>query len=163
VAETVTIRPAGPEEAETLLRIQRAAAVAAFSHVFPQDRYPFPSDSIRNAWLDALNDPEVDVYLAEADREPVGSVSIGQEFLRTLYVVPSHWGGGIGSALHDLAVDRLRAKGVRVAKLWTLEGNEQGRRFYEHRGWMLINETRVVPFPPNPIDVCYSLDLTSTD
>jgi hypothetical protein len=57
----------------------------------------------------------------------------------------------------------MRERGATQAKLWTLEGNERGRSFYEKRGWMLTGETRVVPFPPNPIDVCYSLDLTSTD
>jgi hypothetical protein len=42
---------------------------------------------------------------------------------------------------------------------WTLEGNHGARRFYERRGWELTDETRVVPYPPNPIDVQYAKDL----
>ena len=77
-------------------------------------------------------------------------------FLRNLYVVPERWRSGVGTALHDLALERLRVRGNGEAKLWTLEENRNGRRFYENRGWTLNGETRVVPFPPNPIDVGYS-------
>ena len=37
-----------------------------------------------------------------------------------------------------------------------LEENWDARRFYERRGWRLTEERRVVPFPPNPIDVQYA-------
>jgi GNAT superfamily N-acetyltransferase len=157
------IREARANETETLLAIQRDACVTAFAHIFPPDRYPFPDDLIRGVWEDALADPDVEVFVAEDGREPVGSVSIGGEFLRTLYVVPSHWRTGIGSALHDHALDRLRARGCARAKLWTLEENWDARRYYEKRGWTLNGETRVVPFPPNPIDVGYSRELELGD
>jgi hypothetical protein len=41
--------------------------------------------------------------------------------------------------------------------LWTLEDNARARWFYERRGWRLNGETRVVPFPPSPLDVGYQL------
>ena len=151
----LTIRKASPHDVELLLGIQRAASAAAFAHIFPPDLYPFPDDGVRELWVAALADPEVDVYVTEG--EPVGSVSVGHGYLRTLYVVPEEWSRGVGSALHDHGVARLRARGVAEAKLWTLSANEAGRRFYERRGWRLTGETRVVPFPPNPLDVQYSL------
>ncbi len=154
------IRAARPDEAETLLALQREAAVAAFAHVFPPDRHPFPDDEVREAWHRTLADPEIETYLAEVEGEPVGSVSVGGDFLRTLYVVPARWNTGVGSALHDLALERLRARGRDEAKLWTLEENHDARRFYERRGWRLNGETRVVEFPPHPIDVGYSLALS---
>ena len=153
------IRRARDTEADTLLAIQREAAVNAFAHVFPQDRYPFPSDAIRDVWQETLDDPAIEVYIAEADGEAVGSVSVGGGFLRTLYVLPRHQSTGVGSALHDFALERLRGLGMREAKLWTLEENWGARRFYERRGWTLTPETRVVPFPPNPIDVQYTRKL----
>ena len=153
------MRPARADEAETLLGIQRASAVAAFAHIFPQDRYPFPDDEILAGWRDALADPDVEVYLAEVDGQAVGSLSIAPDFFRTLFVLPSHWNHGVGSALHDFGLTRLRELGSTSAKLWTLEENHPARRFYEKRGWYLNGERRVVPFPPNPIDVGYSLDL----
>jgi GNAT superfamily N-acetyltransferase len=153
------IREARDDEAETLLAIQRGACVVAFAHIFPPERYAFPDDAIRAAWQEALADPDVEVFVAEAGGEPVGSVSIGGEFLRTLYVLPPHWRTGIGSALHDHALERLRARGCARAKLWTLEENWNARRYYEKRDWTLTDETRVVQFPPNPVDVQYAKEL----
>ncbi|MHB8642036.1 MAG: GNAT family N-acetyltransferase [Gaiellaceae bacterium] len=150
------IRAARTDEAETMLAIQRAACVTAFAHIYPPALYPFPDDGVRAIWRATLVDPEVESYVAEVDGSPVGSVSAGAGFLRTLYVLPSHWRGGVGTALHDHALERLRANGNDVAKLWTLEENWNGRRYYETRGWTLTDETRVVPFPPNPIDVQYA-------
>jgi GNAT superfamily N-acetyltransferase len=150
------IRPARPDEADTLLVIQREACLRAFPHIYPPDEYPFPDDGVREVWRQALADPDVEAFVAEEEGGPVGCVSVGDVFLRTLYVVPERWRSGVGTALHDLAVERLRVRGNAEAKLWTLEENWSGRLFYEKRGWSLNGETRVVPFPPNPIDVGYS-------
>ena len=155
------IRSARPEDLEALLENQREAAVTAFSHVFPQERSPFPSDDIRELWRETLADPAVEVFVAELGDEAAGSVSIDAEFLRTLYVRPKHQGSGVGSALHDFALERLAARGCRTARLWTLEENWDARRFYERRGWTLTDAVRVVPFPPNPIDVQYARSLTA--
>ena len=153
------IRRARPDESETLLQIQREAAVAAFAHIFPPERYPFPDDGVRSDWKDALSDPEIEIYVLEVDGQPAGSVAVGYGFLRNLYVLPAHQGTGAGSTLHDYALERLLALGFSEAKLWTLEGNHGARRFYENRDWSLNGETREVPFPPNPSDVGYSRSL----
>jgi len=150
------VRAARAEDLEALLAIQWRAAATAFSHVFPQDRYPFPSDHIRDDWRAALANPDVEVYVFEYDANPVASVSLGGDLLRTLYVLPAHQARGIGSMLHDMALERLRTRGVKRAKLWTLEENWPARRFYEQRGWALTAESRVVPFPPHPLDVQYA-------
>jgi ribosomal protein S18 acetylase RimI-like enzyme len=153
------VRPATKNDVETLLAIQREAAVDAFAHVYPPDRYPFPDDAIREVWAEALADPAVEVYVAEVGGAAVGAVSVGNGYLSTLYVLPAHQGSGVGSALHDLALERLRAQGFGEARLWTLRENGSGRRFYERRGWRLTDETRVVPYPPNPTDVQYAISL----
>jgi GNAT superfamily N-acetyltransferase len=153
------IRRARTDEADTLLTIQREACVEAFPHVYPPEQYPFPDDDVRDGWRAALEDLDIEAYVADEDGVPVGCVAVGGVFLRNLYVVPERWRGGVGSALHDFALERLRARGNTEAKLWTLEENWNGRRFYENRGWTLNGETRVVPFPPNPIDVGYSKSL----
>jgi GNAT superfamily N-acetyltransferase len=113
----LAVRPARPDDVETLLTIQREAAVTAFAHVFDQTRYPFPNDDIREIWRETLADPDVEIYLAELDGEAAGSVSVGGDFLRTLYVLPSHQGTGVGSALHDFALERLAARGCQTARL----------------------------------------------
>jgi GNAT superfamily N-acetyltransferase len=153
------IRSARHDEADTLLVIQREACVTAFPHIYPPEQYPFPDEGVRDVWREALANADVEAYVAEEDGEAVGCVAVGGVFLRNLYVVPARWKSGLGSALHDFALERLRARGESEAKLWTLEENWSARRFYENRGWTLNGETRVVPFPPNPIDVGYSKQL----
>jgi GNAT superfamily N-acetyltransferase len=145
------IRRAVPDDAEELLRIQREACTTAFAHIFPPDRFPFPDEAVGEGWREALADPEIEAFIAEG----AGSVSVGHGYLRTLYVVPALWSHGVGSQLHDLALDRLRATGNGKARLWTLEQNHVARGFYERRGWQLTDVTRVVPFPPRPLDVQY--------
>jgi GNAT superfamily N-acetyltransferase len=144
------------EDAELCFGIARAAAVAGFRHVFPPGLYQFPDDAVRADWLSALTDPDGETYISFEGDEAVGVVSVGNGFLQTLYVMPEFWSRGIGSALHDLAVVRLRETNVQEARLWTLTENHRARAFYEKRGWALTGHTRVVPFPPHPIDVEYA-------
>ncbi len=144
------------EDAERCFGIARAAAVAGFQHVFPPDLCAFPDDAIRADWVSALADPDVETYVAFVDDEAVGVVSVGHGVLQTLYVMPGFWSRGVGSALHDLALVRLRDANVQEARLWTLTENHRARAFYEKRGWSLTGRTRVVPFPPHPIDVEYA-------
>jgi len=148
------------EDAEICLGIARAAAIAGFGNVFIPGRHPFPDDAIRADWLAALGDPQAETYLAFEDDEAVGVASVGEGTLQTLYVLPDHWNEGVGSALHDLALNRLRATNVERARLWTLAENHRARAFYEKRGWSLTGGTRVVPFPPHPIDVEYARSTT---
>ena len=75
------LRPARSDEADTLLAIQREAAVNAFAHVYPPERYPFPDDAIREVWAEALADPDVEVHVAVLDGAAVGAVSVGRGYL----------------------------------------------------------------------------------
>jgi putative acetyltransferase len=150
------VAPATVEDADLCFGIARAAAVAGWHHIFPPDLYEFPDDAIRSDWLSALADPDGETYVAFEDAEAVGVVSVGDGVLQTLYVLPERWGRGIGSTLHDLALERLREANVQEARLWTLTDNQRARAFYEKRGWSLTGRTRVNPFPPHPIDVEYA-------
>jgi GNAT superfamily N-acetyltransferase len=144
------------DDAELCFGIARAASLAGFRHVFPPDFYPYPDDAVRTEWVSTLADPEGETFIALEDGEAVGVVSVGHGILQTLYVMPEFWSQGIGGELHDLALVRLREANVREARLWTLAENHRARAFYEKRGWRLTGQTRVVPFPPHPIDVQYA-------
>jgi GNAT superfamily N-acetyltransferase len=148
-------RRARSDDVEVLLSIQRASAVEAFPQVFPPERYPFPDDEVRAAWTEALASHDVQTFIAESRGTSVGFVAIEGDYLRTLYVIPTAQRQGVGGALIDFAIERLKASGVRTAKLWTLEANARARSFYERRGWRLTDETRKVAFPPYPLDVGY--------
>jgi GNAT superfamily N-acetyltransferase len=154
----IQLRGAGPADADALLEIQRVASVAAFAHVFPPDRHAYPDAEVRALLVDRL-EGGADVFVAEEDGRPVGFAAVEPGWLVGLYVHPEAQGRGVGGALLDEAVRRRRAAGDSELRLWTLEDNGDGRRFYEARGWRLAPETRVVPYPPHPIDVFYVLGL----
>jgi GNAT superfamily N-acetyltransferase len=99
------------------------------------------------------------VFVAESAGEPVGVAAARSGGLDGLYVVPEHWGTGVADRLHDAALDHCRSLGDGECRLWVLEENGRARRFYERRGWRLDGTTRVVPFPPNPLDVGYTIRL----
>ncbi len=153
---SVAIRDARPEEAEALAQLQRAASVEALAHIFPPDRYPFPLDDVRERWANALGEDDARVLVAD-EGALVGAALARPEWLDGLYVVPASWGRGVGPSLHDEALRHVRELGSSEIHLWVLEDNWRARRFYERRGWRLNGTTRVVPFPPNPLDVGYSL------
>jgi GNAT superfamily N-acetyltransferase len=153
------IRQARADEAETLAAIQRDASLAALAHIFPPERYPYPIAEIRQRWSDALADPVMTVFVAEQDTAIGGVAACRAEWLDGLYVRPALWGRGVGRELHDEVLDRLRAGGSARCHLWVLEHNDRARRFYERLGWRENGDTRVVPFPPNPIDVGYTIEL----
>ncbi len=147
--------PATAQDVELCFGIARAAAVAGFRNIFPPELYAFPDEPIRAHWASALGDPSSETYVAFDVDEAVGVVSLRAGVIETLYVMPALWGRGVGSMLHDHALDRLRETDVEEARLWTLAGNDRARTFYEHRGWRLTGRTRLVPHPPHPVDVEY--------
>jgi GNAT superfamily N-acetyltransferase len=61
-----------------------------------------------------------------------------------LNVDPDHWRSGAGSLLMAGAEELLVARGFAEAILWVLEGNIQGRRFYEAVGWRLDGHDRTI-------------------
>lgn len=150
------IREAGPADAEALLEVQRAASVAALGHVFPPDLYPYPTDAIRERWLTFGGR----VLLAEDGDAPLGVAAVEPCWLLGFYVVPERWGSGLAVELHDAALGALRELGCSEARLWVLEENTRARRFYERTGWRGNGDTRVVEYPPHPLDVGYSLALS---
>jgi GNAT superfamily N-acetyltransferase len=158
-AARLSIREACSDEAEALASIQQDASLAALAHIFPPELYPYPIAEIRQRWRDALADPAIAVLVAEESATTIGVVGYRAEWLDGLYVEPSWWSRGIGRTLHDEVLDRLRSRDSARCHLWVLEHNDRARRFYERLGWRENGDTRVVPFPPNPIDVGYSIEL----
>jgi diamine N-acetyltransferase len=132
------------EDAERHFEVQRAASLAALRHIYGDE--PFPDDAVREQWRCFQGT----VLVAERGGDVVGVAGIDGDRLVGFYVLPGWWGTGVADELHDAAVER----GART--LWCLEENHRARRFYEKRGWRLNGETRVVPFPPRPLDVGYS-------
>ena len=154
----LTLRPARPDEAEVLFAIHREAALLAYAHIFPPDRYAFPDAEMRAHWTELLARGEAKTVIAERAGVAVGFVVVSPGWLRNLFVAPEEWGHGAGTALHDEAVELLHAAGA-GARLWVLEANDRARAFYEHRGWRPDGGRRRAEYPPYPATLRYALDL----
>jgi GNAT superfamily N-acetyltransferase len=82
--------------------------------------------------------PDRGTLVAEQDGQIIGfaHLSTGDEGeIHAIYVTPDAWGTGVGRALMDEALARLRDAGCTEVILWVLAANERARRFYEKAGW----------------------------
>jgi GNAT superfamily N-acetyltransferase len=100
-------------------------------------------------WLAGLNTPDEDRWFyrermfktcqlwgAFNDDVMAGIIAFHDDWLEQLYVLPEAQGQGIGSVLVQTAKrfsERLQ--------LWTFQRNAPARRFYEARGFALVEET----------------------
>lgn len=97
-------------------------------------------------WKQVVVDPNVTVLVSVLADTIVGFCSFlacrdddaasGTCELATLYVDPSHWRSGSGTALVERAVDTARTHGFLTLSLWVVATNERARAFYEARGFV---------------------------
>ncbi len=93
---------------------------------------------------------------ADEDRNSVGEVV-------AIYVHPDHWNRGIGRKLMSRAIASLRHVGHVQASIWTFEGTERARRFYEAGGWRFDGSTKVLELGLPVVLVRYRLDLSKDE
>jgi len=104
-------------------------------------------ESQRRAVEGVLAAKEGRVWVAEAGASAVGFVAIELHHperdmgeISMLAVDPDHQGGGVGIALTEFALDRLRDAGMKVAMVETGgdPGHAAARRTYEKAGFVLL-------------------------
>ena len=114
--------------------------VARIHRVAFEDRLP---------WLPCLHTPEedrsyyrnrifrqCDVRGAEEGTVLKGFIAFHGDWIDQFYVLPEAQRRGLGSALLEVA----KTASPRL-QLWTFQRNLQARRFYETRGFVLVNKT----------------------
>lgn len=82
------------------------------------------------AWVLVADDAVVGFTSAGPTRDEDDDPGVVGE-VYTLYLLPSAWGRGLGSALLESVQSDLARRRYRTITLWVLEGNTRGRRFYE--------------------------------
>jgi ribosomal protein S18 acetylase RimI-like enzyme len=100
-------------------------------------------------WRRSLEEGHAGLLVADVDGAVVGFVSVGPSRgedgvaeLNAIYIEPERFGTGVGRALMDAALERMRELGYREAMLWVLDGNERAERFYRIAGWEREDATR---------------------
>jgi GNAT superfamily N-acetyltransferase len=124
------MRRAAVEDAGALAQIRRGAILTLTA--------PALSAEEAAAWADSAAPDRIvrvirerDVWVA-IDGEPVGWVEVDRDRVAALYVLPSHAGGGVGSALLALAEESIRRAGHAAVRL---EASRSALGFYTRRGY----------------------------
>lgn len=138
-------REAAVGDADALTDLARVANQRALGHIFPPERYPFPTDVVRARWHDIVDDPSVWVYVSEDDDGLTPFVAFSGGLLRHLAVRPDVWGAGLATA----AIDWARACEP-IQRLWCLDENDRALRFYERYGWRRSGRQKRAEYPPHP-------------
>lgn len=80
--------------------------------------------------------PACEVWVADDDGMILGYVGFDADWVHHLYVHPDAQGQRIGPQLLALALADGRPR-----RLWTFQQNDRARRFYEKRGFVLVQLT----------------------
>ena len=140
------VRRATAEDAHAIASVQVASWRVGYADVFPADFLAGLSvDERLELWKRVLSDGGYEIFVAEGDGRVAGFASAGptedaegtgtRGELFALYVEPTAWGKGLGSALLVRAEEALREAGFDEATLWVLKDNPRARTLYARAGW----------------------------
>lgn len=141
----VSVRPARPEDAERVARVQLSTWRTAYADLLPAEALDVPEVQAAALWLGAVESPPTPRHrlLVAMERDDlVGFAASGPAEespdaveLLTLLVEP-RWGRrGHGSRLVAASVDSWRADGFSTAVTWAWEGDPATRSFLASSGW----------------------------
>ena len=154
------IRPALAGDVDAIVGVHLAAALTGFADIFPPSAPKPTHEWLRPRWQELVADPDVATLVAEAT-DLLGCAVVRPEaevptqiLLDRLYVRPDRWGKGIGSLLHEAAIEIAASRGDAI-NLWVLEANTRARGMYERRGWRLVPGWTLPNRQPGIIDVLY--------
>ncbi|MDQ7063084.1 MAG: GNAT family N-acetyltransferase [candidate division KSB1 bacterium] len=87
-------------------------------------------------------------FVALMDDRIVGAVMCGHEgrrgYIHHLAVDPPHRHHGIGRALVDACLQRLRDLNIEKCHIFVMNDNEEGFAFWKHTDWMERTELKVM-------------------
>ena len=136
------LRPARIGEASQVARVHAVSSEAAAAAPVagqPPASPPMSLEKRTAFWREAIEFSEPQVHVALEGDEVIGFVGFDRSRdpkskpvtgeIWALYVLPSHWGRGIGLALWDAAREGLAEEGCTEVTAWLALGNERAQRF----------------------------------
>jgi len=152
------IRSAVPSDIDDIAALHVKTWQAAYRGLLP-DAHLEGLDPAQRAvmWSKVLTQPDALVLVATDRQAVVGfcsilpsrdadaSSAIGE--ITAIYVDPSVWRSGTGSALVDAAVEAARLRSFSELTLWVLANNTHARAFYEALGFHSNGHTKTEEFP----------------
>jgi ribosomal protein S18 acetylase RimI-like enzyme len=153
-----TIRPATADDLDTVVLMWRA--FMKDQHRFAR-RWRLTKDNAafaRDHFAELL--PHGQVFVADDSGELVGfSVVVvdlppmdtyyASASISDVYVAPASRGQGLGRALVQAAIAKIRDAGLHGVSLNVASGNEAARRLYRSLGFRPMQETLILPLDPD--------------
>ena len=127
----MTLRPATAADAAAIAVVHRRAMRESLS--FLPDLHTAEQDL---AYFSGRFLPANTVWVAEIDGHVAGYIGFDADWINHLYLAPEAQGQGIGGRLLARALEDGRER-----RLWTFQQNARARRFYEARGFVLLELT----------------------
>jgi len=156
---SIQVRPATLRDAKAIAQIHIAAAIGVYRDWLPEEELKslFLLEQRQAYWREAIEYCEPQVQVALDNDKIVGFVGFDRSRdaksrpttgeVWALYVLPSHWGCGVGLALWDAARDGLHQEGCTTVTAWVPLRNERALRFHELAGFkreMTTAQTAIV-------------------
>lgn len=143
---TISVRPATLRDAKAIAELHNATLRESFKGLVEDAHIPtLPQDKRQAYWREAIEYAEPQVQVAIDDDKIVGFVGFDRSRdkgtpptmgeIWSIYVIPSHWGKGVGLALWDAAREGLQEEGCSHVSLWVPIGNDRAIRFHELAGF----------------------------
>jgi predicted N-acetyltransferase YhbS len=157
----ITTRPARIDDLEAISKIVEAG-FESYREFLPRDWEPPPVEEERSNVATRLADPQTRMIVACAGGDVIGHLGFlqaverragdfsptgpepppvaGMVHLWQLFVAPHWWGSGVADLLHRAGIEAMTAQGYERARLFTPSLHSRARRFYERRGWAVVDE-----------------------
>jgi ribosomal protein S18 acetylase RimI-like enzyme len=91
------------------------------------------------------------------------STPVGACYLEYLWVAPDCRGHHVALDMITDVLDRLRARGMRTAFLWVLDGNEVAMRLYQRAGFTTTNYRQPLAARPGRTEERFYLNLGNSE
>ncbi len=149
------MRPAGPADATAIATIHVEAWRVAYAGILDAELLRWISvEERRKNWDEQLAamPPRHHTHVAEINGDVAGFCAcgptrdpdvVGWAEVYAVYIDPSWWGRGAGTALMEASRLALLGDGYTEAVLWVLEANCRARTFYERSGWVADGADKV--------------------
>jgi ribosomal protein S18 acetylase RimI-like enzyme len=123
------------------------SSVAAYQGILPDAILrSFTVERREAGWREMLQEAAVEVWLAEDEGRLLGWICIGKSRdpdaeahgaeIWAMYVAPTNWRQGIGSALWTAAESFIIREAYSSVTLWVLQENSRARSFYARLGFL---------------------------
>lgn len=151
------VRPAAVEDADRIALVHVRSWQAAHRGLLPQPVLDDLDGTMPRrvaSWADRVGHESVTLVgelrgsvVAFAHASPGRDEDrVDHAEMYAIYALAEAWGSGVGHALHEAALARLRDAGYGDAILWVLDGNERAVRFYEGHGWRFDGSEKHEPW-----------------